>query len=185
MLINYFEKLLDRSKAEILANIFVEKHFNAKDLFTEEGKYCNRVGFIEKGLARAYYLDIKGNENTVCFSFDNMMMLDPVAFYTGERAKFTIELLEKSIVHVAGKLELEHLYNSDLELNTFGRKITEDSYIFMLNRLLERETLPAEERYQKLMKNTELFQKIPLKYLASYIGITDSSLSRIRKKIVQ
>ena len=184
MLKNYFKKYLDASKAEILANIFSENHFEAKDRFAEEGKYCNRVGFIEKGLARAYYLDQKGNENTVCFSYDNMMMLDPVAFYSGEKAKFTIELLEKSIVHIADKPELEHLYNSYPELSDFGRKITEESYIFMLNRLLERDTLSAEERYEKLMKNTELFQKIPLKYLASYIGITDSSLSRIRKKII-
>jgi CRP-like cAMP-binding protein len=183
MLKTYFENYLPKDKASLLASIFETQNFEAKAKFIEEGKHNNKVGFIEIGLARSYFLDIKGNERTVCFSSNNMMIIDPMSFYTGAKAKLTIELLEKSIVHVTERSKLNDLYNSDPTLNSLGRKITEESYVFMLERILERDTLSAEERYLKLLKNKELFQKIPLKYIASYIGITDSSLSRIRKKI--
>ncbi|WP_411028815.1 Crp/Fnr family transcriptional regulator [Spongiimicrobium sp. 3-5] len=183
MLKNYFETHLPNEKAVLLASIFESQNFEAKAKFVEQGKYCNKVAFIESGLARAYYLTGAGNEFTVCFSFDNMMMLDPVAFYTGEKAKLTIEFLEKSVVHITERSKLEDLFNSDPILSSLGRKITERSYVMMLERIMERDTLSAEERYLNLLKNSELFKKIPLKYLASYIGITDSSLSRIRKKI--
>ncbi len=183
MLKTYFERFLPAEKATLLASIFETRNFQAKEKFVEEGKLCNKVGFIEMGLARAYFLDLKGNERTVCFSSSNMMIIDPVSFYTGAKAKLTIELLEKSIIHITERSKLNDLYNSDPILNSLGRKITEESYVFMLERIIERDTLSAEERYSKLLKNTELFQKIPLKHLASYIGITDSSLSRIRNKI--
>ena len=168
-----------------MASIFAPKQFKAKEYFAEYDQPCNHLGFVEKGLTRSYYIDVKGNENTVCFSSNGMMAVDPVSLFSGENARFTIQVLEDSIIQITTRRQLEDLYKSEPQLNLFGRKIMEESYVFTIKRIMDHQTQTAEERYLALMQNTELFQKIPLKYLASYIGITDSSLSRIRKKISQ
>ncbi len=183
MIENYFRRYLSNADAKIMASIFVPKQFKAKEYFAEYDKPCNYLGFVESGLTRSYYIDIKGNENTVCFSSDGMMVVDPVSLFSGENARFSIQVLEESTILITTRNQLEDLYKSEPQLNLFGRKIMEESYVFTIKRIMDHQTQTAEERYITLMQNTELFQKIPLKYLASYIGITDSSLSRIRKKI--
>ena len=183
MIEEYFEKYLSSADAKLLASIFTRKHFATKEHFAEQHRPCNCVGFIEQGFARSYFIDIKGNENTVCFSSDGMMLVDPISLFSGENARFSIQILEDSEILITTKEEIEHLYEVEPQLNLFGRKVVEESYVFTLNRILDYQTMTAEERYLALMDYPDLFQKIPLKYLASYIGITDSSLSRIRKNI--
>ena len=179
----YFERYVSSADAKLLASIFIREHFKAKTYFAEQQKPCNYIGFIERGFARSYFIDLKGNENTVCFSSDGMMLVDPISLFSNENARFSIQILEDSTIQVTTKEELAHLYEREPRLNLFGRKVVEASYVATLNRIMDYQTTTAEERYLDLMKHPELFQKIPLKYLASYIGITDSSLSRIRKNI--
>ena len=180
----FFEQLLNKEDAALLTSIFSLKRYKSKEYFSQVGKRCNQLGFVEKGLARSFYLSKNGVEVTVCFSYNGMVIYDPVSFYSGESAKFTIQFLEASQVYVTSRKALEGLYASNFNIHNLARKMMEQSYVFMIDRIVSHQTQTAEERYLELIKNyPHIFLKVPLKHIASYLGITESSLSRIRKKI--
>lgn len=182
-LIKYLSKYITLPQAEVLSSIFEEKEYSHGDLLTKEGRYSNQIGCIKDGMARAYFINENGDEVTVWFSFPGMMIFDPQSFYSETMSTLTIEFLEDSIVFITTKQKLDYLYEQQPELNLFGRKFAEAAFSKMIQRTTELQTLNAEERYLQLLKTPELLQKIPLKYLASYIGVTKYSLSRIRKNI--
>jgi CRP-like cAMP-binding protein len=144
---------------------------------------CNYLAFIQKGCFRVYYHDIKGKEIITWFSFSEMVITDLLGFYTTGKAQFYVEALEDSIIYKITKQELENLYMQYPIYREFGRKFAEEALTMLMQRTMSLHTKSAEERYKELMQIPDFMQKIPLKYLASYLGITDTSLSRIRKNI--
>ena len=112
-----------------------------------------------------------------------MMITDMLAFYTETRASFYVQAVEKSEIRIILKSQLDKLYQSNPEYQEFGRKYAENAFINVGQRMLSFQTKSAEERYKELLQNPKYMQKIPLKYLASYLGVTDTSLSRIRKNL--
>jgi CRP-like cAMP-binding protein len=147
------------------------------------GQDCNYIAFIQKGCFRVYYYGINDKETTTWFSFSEMVITDLLAFYTTGKAQFYVEALEDSILYKITKQDLENLYNEFPIYREFGRKFAEEAFTILMQRTHSLHTKPAEERYKELLQSPDFMQKIPLKYLASYLGITDTSLSRIRKKI--
>jgi CRP-like cAMP-binding protein len=144
---------------------------------------CNYLAFIQNGCFRVYYHDIKGKEIITWFSFSEMVITDLLGFYTTGKAQFYVEALEDSIIYKITKQELENLYQQYPIYREFGRKFAEEALTMLMQRTMSLHTKSAEDRYRELMQIPDFMQKIPLKYLASYLGITDTSLSRIRKNI--
>ncbi len=187
MMEEHFRQFLSKDDARQLAGVFTLERYAAKEFFIEMSQYSRKVAFVSEGLARSYYLNLDGRETTVCFSSEGMMLLDPVAFYSSGKAKFTIQFLQDSLVYTIFTRHdhLDRLNKSNPHISALTRKMLEESYVFLINRILSHQTKSAEERYKELMeKNADLFLRIPLKYIASYLGITESSLSRIRRNIV-
>lgn len=161
-----------------------------QELTIKEGRHllkpkqeCTYLAFVQKGCFRVYYYDIKGKEIITWFSFSGMVITDLLGFYTTGKAQFYIEALEDSIIYKIAKQQLENLYDRYPVYREFGRKFAEEALIMLMQRTMSLHTKSAEERYKELMQIPDFIQKIPLKYLASYLGITDTSLSRIRKNI--
>jgi CRP-like cAMP-binding protein len=143
----------------------------------------NYLAFIQNGSFRVYYHDIKGKEIITWFSFSEMVITDLLGFYTTGKAEFYVEALEDSVLYKISKNNLEKLYKQYPAYREFGRKFAEEALTMLMQRTMSLHTKSAEERYKELLQVPEFMQKIPLKYLASYLGITDTSLSRIRRKI--
>jgi CRP-like cAMP-binding protein len=144
---------------------------------------CSYLAFIQTGCFRVYYHDIKGKEIITWFSFSEMAITDLLGFYTTGIAEFYVDALEESVLYKITKNDLEKLYNQYPVYREFGRKFAEEALTMLMQRTLSLHTKSAEERYKELLQIPDFMNKIPLKYLASYLGITDTSLSRIRKKI--
>jgi CRP/FNR family transcriptional regulator, anaerobic regulatory protein len=96
-----------------------------------------------------------------------------------------VEALDDSVLYKINKHDLDELYKQQPPYSEFGRKFSEEALTMLMQRTLSLHTKSAEDRYKELMQIPELIQKVPLKYLATYLGITDTSLSRIRKNLLR
>jgi CRP-like cAMP-binding protein len=162
---------------------FRESKIQKGDHLLTPGKNCDYLAFVETGCFRVYYYDIHDKEVVTWFSFKDMVITDLLGFYTTGNAQFYVEALEDSIIYKITKHDLEELYKGNALFQNFGRKFAEEALTMLMQRTMSLHTKSAEERYKELLLIPDYLQKIPLKYLASFLGITDSSLSRIRKNI--
>lgn len=146
------------------------------------GERSDTIYFINKGAARVYYLDRDGKETNTWFLFENELLISVYSFYTGKPSFEYLETLEDCNLIAVKREKLEEIYLKYMEFNFSGRKLTE--FYHMRNEIQANELrmLNAKERYQKLMeRNPQLFQRVSLGHIASYLGISQETLSRIRK----
>lgn len=146
-------------------------------------QWCDWIAYIEKGVFRMYYYDAKGQDVTLWLSFDDMVATDMWAFYAAERSWIYVEALEDAELFFIHKKQLETLYLQFPAYRQFGQKFAEEALTMLMQRTFELQTLNPEERYRRLLEKPDFMQKIPLKYLATWLGVTDTSLSRIRRKV--
>lgn len=161
---------------------FEKRIVGKEELILEEGKICRHLYFIESGLLR-YYITKDGNEVTKFFTEAPYCFTSQVSFTSVEASHENIQAIEPSVLY---QTSLEQA-NQLLELkswNAFIRKLIQEVQYFTEQILEEIQTETAEDRYKKMLKNNpDLLQRLPLKYLASFLGIAPQSLSRIRKKM--
>ena len=159
------------------------KHFKKGEYLIKEGKYCNEICFLESGSARAFhYVDAK--EITNWFVFNNMPLTSYFSFVTQSPSKEAIQFLEDTTLYSINYNDLQLLYKEFHGIEKLGRKIAEFYFIWQEERTLSLQSLSAKERYAKLLiQEAHLLQKVSLGQIASYLGITQESLSRIRKNI--
>ena len=180
----FFEQYLpDTDSTQLVEAFDVSKMIKRKEHLIRPGQNSSFLAFIIQGTFRVYFYSENGIEITVWFSFAGMMITDMLAFYTETRASFYVQAVEESEIRIILKSQLYKLYQSNPEYQEFGRKYAENAFINVGQRMLSFQTKSAEERYKELLQNPKYMQKIPLKYLASYLGVTDTSLSRIRKNL--
>lgn len=141
------------------------------------------IAFIQSGAFRVYFINNDGQEITVWFSFAGMMVTDMLAYFKNGTARFHVEAIEDSQVLIAQKNRLEKMYSKNPDFQKFGKEYVEMALVKVMERMLSLQTKTAEERYLELLDHPDYLQSIPLKHLATYLGITDTSLSRIRKNI--
>ena len=153
-------------------------------ILLEEGKICRHLYFLESGLLR-YFINKNGNEIIKFFTEAPYCFTSQVSFNAEKPATENIQALEKSVLWQATLKDVNDL----LELkswNTFVRKLIQEVQFYTEEILEELQTETAEQRYEKMLLNEpEFVQRVPLKHLASYLGIAPQSLSRIRKKIAE
>ncbi|MDR6516664.1 Crp/Fnr family transcriptional regulator [Chryseobacterium camelliae] len=149
----------------------------------KSGDKSNAIYFIISGTARIYYLDKEGKESNTWFLFENDLLISVYSFYTGNSSFEYIETLDDCKLISLKRELLNYLYNKYMEFNFVGRKLTE--YYYMRNELQANELrmLSAKERYERLLeRNPALFQRVSLSHIASYLGISRETLSRIRNR---
>ena len=183
-LVGYLEnirQLSDAVKADLdkyLEIIEVPKNH----ILLREGQRCDYVYVILKGIARMYYLK---DEEEVCsrFAEDQQMILSVDSFYSRMPGYEYIETMEPSLISRIHYDSLEKLYAEHVEFNHIGRMITQLYFVRSEERLFMLRKHTAEERYEMFVeKYPTLLQRVPLKYIASYLGLTLETLSRIRNK---
>lgn len=152
-------------------------------ILIKAGKIERVVYFIEKGIARAY-IDKEDREVTFWFGAESDILLSYNSFFLGQPGYENIELLEDSVLYKISNDVLQNLYNTDLQLANWGRKLVESELIKTEERFISRQFKTATERYEDFINSyPSILQRVQLGHIASYLGISQVTLSRIRADI--
>ena len=187
-LIDFIQNVFPMSLAsagEIVA-FFEEKEYVKNDLILKEGRVCNEYHFIEQGFARAYTFDTEGNDVTTAFYSSNQILCELFSFFKRVPSRENIQALADCKTWCLSFDQLQIVFHNMPQFREFGRTILVNAYAQLKQRTLSviRET--AEERYAHLLESSpDIFQQASLKTIASYLGITDTSLSRIRREFAK
>lgn len=181
----YLQKIyiLDRSSINMLLAITSEVSFpKGHQLFKSE-KSANHIYIIKKGLVRASkWAD--DDEITFWFGMEGAIILSMYGYIKATSSYEDIFLLEDTLLYKIDGNALQTLYESNIQIANWGRKLAENELLITEERLISRQIKSAKERYIQLIQDfPELLQRVPLSYIASYLGITQVSLSRIRNDI--
>lgn len=149
--------------------------------FLAGGEVSDRVYFITSGLVRAYYIDEKGNERTSWLMIEQDVIIGIDSFYSRQPGDEYIETLEPTIVGSISYDELQMLYNKFPEFNWVGRILNEKYNDLASKRAKELRSNDATTRYQLFAQNyPKLVNRVPTKYIASYIGVEVETLYKIK-----
>lgn len=154
------------------------------ELFIEQNKISKQIAFINSGILRTYYINDKGQEITSCFCTENNLASSYKSFILQSTSNVAMVALEKTDLLVISFEDLHELYKESANWQTIGRLVAEKEFIVMEQyaSILNNET--AKEKYLRLLnEQPEILQKSPINYIASYLGVTRRTLSRIRKEI--
>lgn len=162
--------LVSQSDWETISNCFERKEVEKNQTILNEGEICKHLYFLESGLMR-YFINKDGNEITKFFTNAPYCFTSQVSFNNEKPATENIQAIEKSVIWQISFQDSNKLF--ELESWTiFARKITQEVQYFTEQILEEIQSETAEFRYEKMLKNdAELTNRIPLKYLASFLGI--------------
>jgi CRP-like cAMP-binding protein len=167
-----------------LEKCLLQKELKRKDCLFEAGQLQGYIGFINQGLVREYLIDKEGNEHTVWFFRENSFVTDYPSFIRNTPTKNTFRCLETCELILIPREAILESYEVFPAFERFGRLIAENVLIQLQDRIDDFHFLSAEERYLKYIQaNPDLFQRISLTQLSSFLGIRRASLSRIRKYI--
>ena len=164
-----------------IGKLFLRREFPKGHFLFQHGEICRHVFYLEKGLARYYYLSDKGREITGWFFAENQFISSMDSFYENKPTKNYCEMLEDSIVYSIKQSDLDEMLSKSHTMSIFlyrtmywnVKKLTE--FLFCIR------FQTAQERYRILLNNYPLiFQRVPLHYIASYLNITPETLSRLR-----
>ncbi|MFC5407729.1 Crp/Fnr family transcriptional regulator [Larkinella bovis] len=149
----------------------------------QPGQVCDRIYFIEKGVARGYYLK-EDREVTSWFMKETDFIISIVSFYSRKPAQEYIELLEDSVLWSITYDQLQRLYDAFPDFNKVGRLLTERYYMLSEQRTQNLRMQSARERYAQLLADfPDIFRRVPLKYIASHLGLSPETVSRLRANI--
>jgi len=151
------------------------------ELLHIENKVCKHSFFIEKGVARIFHFK-DGKEITSHFAFEGQAITAIDSLLQGNKSKYNIELLEDSTLFSISYEEMEKFYQKSIIHERFGRLFLQQVYVDLVERIEDIQFHTAQERYDNLLKKQpQILQRVPLKHISSYLGITQETLSRIRR----
>lgn len=160
------------------------KRFKKGEYFIKEGEICKQIAFVLTGSLRSYYTSDKDEEVTYCITFPNSLMTAYSSFLTAQPTMENIQAITNTELLIIPKDKFEKLVQQNPNWVYVLKTIAEQQYIELEKRIFQLQKSDATKRYTDLLKyQPEYIQKIPLQYLASYLGISPRHLSRIRKEV--
>lgn len=155
-----------------------------KELFLQAGQIQNALGFIVSGLVRSYYVDQEGNEITVGFYTEEDYATHYPSFIAQQPSRYSIQCIEESTFVCLSFHDLQFIYRTFPKFEQYGRLIAEEVLKRQQSRIESFIFQTAEERYIAFMKEQKnLFTRISVSHLCSFLGIERQSLTRIRQKL--
>ncbi|MDR3271925.1 MAG: Crp/Fnr family transcriptional regulator [Flavobacteriaceae bacterium] len=187
-LLEHFRSRIKISDEEfsLLLDHMEHKQVKKKEKLLEIGEVCNYTIYVNEGLLYSYSVDDDGNEHVVHFALEDYWISDLYSFLNRTPATVDIIALEDSDVYMFRYDKMNEMFEIFPFINTFYRQLYEKAYIYA-QQLLDRALgISAIERYVQILKERpHLIQRVPLHLIASYLGITPETLSRIRRKLVK
>lgn len=182
-LINKIKSRLELSAEaeEFLYSISKEKTFPKGEVLIREGQIVRRTFFVTSGCLRSYCIDKNGREHTLLFAIKDWWISDYIAIHTDELATLTVECLTESKVIEFNAKELDKIHARFPEFESYQRHNLERHVVSLHKRILNQLQLSAPERYDLFLKQYPDIEQYTRNYhIASFLGITQQSLSRIR-----
>lgn len=154
------------------------------DFFIREDESCRYIGFIESGAVKAYAIDKEGKENITCFKFENEFVTSFPEFMTQEKSRRSIKAIEESVIYRISYPDYQHLLGEVAALNEVVKLVMEQEYNQKERYMLNYNNKSAVDKYRHVLSNEPmLVQRITTQDLASYLGITQRSLTRAKGQI--
>lgn len=174
---------LPKSTKELLKSKMVEVSLPKGHILFKAGKVESKLYIVQKGIVRAYsYID--DNEITFWFGKEGDVVISMKSYVANQKSYEYVQLLEDCDLYEISLVNLDGLYHEDIHLANWGRKLAELELIKTEARLIERQFGTATNRYEKLLEQSpDILRRVQLGHIASYLGISQVSLSRIRAEI--
>jgi CRP-like cAMP-binding protein len=183
--ISRFITLTQEEEQYFISQLKVKK-LKKKQYLLQEGDTIRFQYFVNKGCLRTYTIDERGLEHIIQFAIEDWWTGDMYSFLTQKPARYTIDAVEDSELFCLEKNALEQLYIKLPKFEKFFRHLLQNAFISLQERIISNLSQPADERYCSFIeKYPKMEQRLPLKQIASYLGITPESLSRIRSNYVK
>jgi CRP/FNR family transcriptional regulator, anaerobic regulatory protein len=178
-LLNSIYPMSEELKHYLLMNLDT-KEVKKKEILLRAGRICQHIYFIEKGLLRCYYMQ---GQHEVCswFMKEGDVIASVESFFDQKESYESIQAVEDSVVHYISFQQLQYVYQTFIEFNYVGRELVQKYYKLSEQRLYSLRMQQAGERYQWLLNHhPELVLRVPAKFIASYLGIDETTLSKIK-----
>jgi CRP-like cAMP-binding protein len=178
-------RLFTDSEIEQIAQLAIRTVLKKGDFFIQEGNICSKVAFVESGILRHYTVSDEGNDSTYCFAFPNSLLTAYSSFVTNQPSVENIQAITDVEILTIPKTALENALAGSKNWLIFGKLMAEQEFIKLESRVFSLLKEKAKQRYLNLFsQNPNYIQQIPLHYLASYLGITQRHLSRLRRELI-
>ncbi len=169
-----------------LKSYFIPKKIRKRQYLLNAGDVCPHITFVEHGMLRSFMSDDEGRESIVQFATEERWISDMESFFSGKEAAYNIEAIEDSEVLNLSRHAMDEMIEKLPVMERYFRLLMQNHIISLQRRVVAYMSLSAEEKYLKLMDvYPEVITRAPQQYIASYLGITPETLSRIRKQISQ
>jgi CRP-like cAMP-binding protein len=179
--INEYVHLPEDVMSDVLSK-FKKKTIKKNEFLLQEGETCKDLIFVQNGCLRLYYMQ-EDFEVSVWFALKHSSAIEIYSFISETPTNYFLQAIETTDILYLPKSVLNKLYETHPKMQEMMRKFWEDVILHLLQRFTALQRDSAEQRYLDLLNKPELLQTIPQKYLASFIGVTPTSLSRIKKNI--
>jgi len=172
------------SELDLIVGKLKTREIPRKKFLLFSGSACDFIAYIVSGCMRSYSILADGQEKTLQLATENHWISDLGAFLTGDPAYLIIESIESTKVQLLYRNDLEELLKAVPSLEKYFRILYQEAYVNLQERLHSFVMLNARDRYLSLMKkHPEILQRVPLVHLASYLGVSPETISRVRKEI--
>lgn len=182
MLDKYIGRFLTLTPEElsVLTKVMEVRSYDKKVRLVEPGQTEEYLHFITKGLLRKYFY--KGSHEVITqLAREGELICSSVSFFSGQPSTYVVETIEQSILLSLHKKELENLYTQYPKMETLGRLLITDLFLQKEYWELDRTRYDTKERFVRfVLENTDLFRRVPQKYLASYLNIKPETFSRLK-----
>jgi CRP-like cAMP-binding protein len=168
----------------LIETALLKRYVKKKRTILNQGDISRYLIFVLNGSLRSFTVDSDGNEHVMQFAFEGHWVSDLSSFITQAPGEMVIEAIEDCEVVLLPHQELNSMLDKIPALEKFFRHLYQQAYVALQKRVNLRATTSAKERYEELIsQHPNIAKRIPLQYIASYLGITAESLSRVRSKM--
>lgn len=175
-------RLTDEELEQVRA-VTINRRLRKRQYLLQEGDVCHYNCFVAKGCLRNYRVSEDGVEHILKFAVENWWLSDQESYNNGTRTKNNIDALEDSELLLIEKADFEKLVTDIPRFREFRDKLKARSFDASQNRIMSNISDTAEERYSNFMKSyPDVFNRVPLHMIASYLGVSRETLSRIRNQ---
>ena len=178
------DMVFSNDEIKTIESVFHKMKVKKGEILLKDGETVHNQYYILDGCLRSYYRDIRGKEYTVQFGIKDWWMSDYTAYFSTSKATMNIEVIQDATIYKLCSKDKEALYNKIPKIETFFRIKLERAFAAFQKRILLNISQTAKERYISFVKTYPNIEKTVKNYhIASYLGITTESLSRIRKEL--
>lgn len=177
-------KILSEDEKFVIETHMKPRNFRKRQYFLQEGDVCKYTGFIVKGAAKTFSVDEEGNEHILKLSIENWWLTDFESFYQLTPSQYNIEAMEDLEVLQVTNAQVEEFFKPIPAFSAMMEVIKQNNAIANQKRVQAAISFTAEERYAEFVSNYSYFlQRFPQNVIASYLGLSPETLSRLRKKL--